>query len=177
MNAHVRTLVPLLAALSLSACGGWWDEEEDAKAADGAAAAAAPGPVAAASAAAALSCNTAGYVAGSVESPTAAQMSAYAGTYDGEEGQYGPNPGDPFVKSASASLVLGADGTLAYKGTAYAVTSACVDKVSGAMGKVLYLVAGKGHLDIADKADPALGSAWGVALVDGTTIFTKGIKR
>ncbi len=167
MKTSSRMLVPLLAALSLAGCGGWMDDEDGAKAAPGSAGAAL----------AALSCNTAGYVAGSVELPTAAQLAAYAGTYDGEEGSYGPRPGDPFVKSASASMVFSADGSLSYKGTAYTVTSVCVDKTSGIVGKVLYVVAGKGHLDIADKVDPALGSAWGVALTDGTTIFTKGLKR
>jgi hypothetical protein len=167
MTTSARALATLVTALSLTGCGGWWDDDEDAQAAAGGAAAAAV----------TLTCNTAGYAAGSVELPSAAQLAAYAGTYEGDEGRYGPNPGDGFVKAASATLVFGADGSLSYKGAAYAVTSACIDKASGALGKVLYLVGGKGHLDIADKVDPTLGSAWGVALSDGTTIFTKGLKR
>jgi hypothetical protein len=182
-------LLSLLAALSLTACGGWMDDDKSADGTAGTDSATSTAGTAASTtttgststtttaAAAALTCNTAGYVAGSVELPTSAQLAAYAGTYDGEEGQYGPNPGDPFVKSASATMVFGADGSLSYKGTSYTVTSACVDKAAGTLGKVLYIVAGKGHLDIADKVDPTLGNAWGVALADGTTIFTKALKR
>jgi hypothetical protein len=154
----------LLAAVVLSACGGGDDEETTGGGTTGAAAAAA------------LTCDTSKYVAGAVEVPTSAQLAAYAGTYNGDEGRYGPNPGDPFVKSASAALVLGADGKLSYKGLAYTVTSACVDKTAGTLGKVLYIIAGKGHLDIADKVDASLGQAWGVSLADGTTTFTKGLK-
>ena len=115
-------------------------------------------------------------MAGSVAAPTSAQMTAYAGTYNGDEGKYGPNPGDPFVKSGTAALVLGNDGRLSYKGVVYPVTSACVDKTAGSLGKILYVIAGKGHIDIADKVDSTLGQAWGVSLADGTTIFTKGLK-
>jgi hypothetical protein len=154
-----HVLIAALAAATLGACGGGGDD------AGGAAAGGA-----------ALTCNTAGYVAGSVELPSATQLTAYAGTYNGDEGQYGPRPGDPFVKSGSAAVVLGADGKLSYKGVNYAVTSACVDKAAGMLGKVLYLVAGKGHLDIADKVDATLGQAWGVSLADGSTVFTKGLK-
>lgn len=187
-----RLYAPLMATLLLAACGGWLGDDDPDPAATttagstdttgtspttGAGGTATAGTGGTSTTAAALSCNTAGYVAGSVELPSAAQLTAYAGTYDGDEGQYGPNPGDPFVKSGGATMVFGADGTLSYKGTAYTLTSVCVDKVAGPFGKILYLVAGKGHLDIADKVDPALGNAWGIALGDGTTIFTKAFKR
>ena len=125
----------------------------------------------------ALTCDTKAYVAGSVTVPTATQLATYAGTYNGDEGAYGPNPGDPFVKSASAALVLGTDGSLSYKGSAYTPTSVCIEKAAGPYGTILYIIAGKGHLDIADKADATLGSAWGMSLADGTTIFTKGAKK
>lgn len=192
---NVRLCAPVLTLLLLTACGGWVGDEESNAAAEttaggGTGTAASPAAGAASSAgttagtssgttagAAALSCNTAGYVAGAVELPTAAQLTAYAGTYDGDEGQYGPNPGDPFVKSGAATVVFGADGALSYKGKAYALTSVCIDKVAGPFGKVMYLVAGQGHLDIADKVDATLGNAWGVSLADGTTIFTKAFKR
>lgn len=159
-----RSPLALVVLLVLSACGGGGD--------DGSTAAGA----AVAAAAAALSCDTTKYVAGAVELPTAAQLTAYAGTYNGDEGTYGPNPGDPFVKSGTAALVLGADGQLSYKGVVYPVTSACVDKTAGALGKILYLIAGKGHIDVADKVDATLGQAWGVSPADGATIFTKGLK-
>jgi hypothetical protein len=189
-----RTCLVLSAALLLSACGGGWllgDDEPDnsgTAAATGAPAgaavasttetsASASASTSASSAAAALTCNTAGYVAGSVELPSAAQLAAYAGTYEGDEGNYGSAIGAAFVKSGSATVVLGVDGALTYKGTTFTVTSACIDKASGPYGKILYIVAGKGHLDLSDKVDPSLGSAWGMALTDGTTIFTKAAKR
>lgn len=140
----------------LSACGGGDDESTSAVAA-------------------ALTCDTAGYVAGSVQTPTATQLAAYVGSYDGEEGGF--NGAGTFVKSASAALVLGSDGSVTYKGTAYTPTSMCIEKAAGLYGTLLYVVAGKGHLDIADKADATLGSAWGVSPADGTAVFQKGAKR
>jgi hypothetical protein len=103
-------------------------------------------------------------------------VAAYAATYKGDEGQYGPNPGDPFVKSGSATFVLNADGTMTYKGVPYAPISVCIDKVAGTYGKLLYVVAGKGHVDVSTQVDATLGSAWGVSPADGATIFTKGLK-
>ena len=165
MSSPLVRLSPLAlaATLMLAACGGGGDDGGTDPAAGGATAAT-------------LACDTTKYVAGAVELPTAAQLTAYAGTYNGDEGAYGPNPGDPFVKSGSAAVVLGADGQLSYKGTTHAVTSVCVDKVAGPYGKILYLIAGKGHIDVADKVDATLGQAWGVSPADGTTIFTKGLK-
>ena len=153
-------LAALLVAAGLTACGGSDDDSPGGT----------PGPTA-------LTCDTKAYVAGAVEVPTMTQLAAYVGPYNGEEGSYGPNPGDPFVKTASATLVIGADGSLSYKGTAYTATSVCIEKAAGPLGTILYIIAGKGHLDIADKADATLGSAWGVSLADGTTIFTKGLKK
>ena len=191
-----QTCMALATALLLSACGGGWLLGDDEVDSSGTAAAASSTGTASSTetsaatsastgsststsptAAATLTCNTAGYVAGSVELPSAAQLAAYAGTYEGDEGNYGATIGAAFVKSGSATLVLGVDGALTYKGTSYAVTSACIEKASGTYGKILYVVAGKGHLDISDKVDPSLGSAWGIALHDGKTIFTKGAKR
>lgn len=170
MSSSLARLSPLaaIATLLLAACGGGGDDGGTDPSSGTGTGGAAP--------AATLSCDTTKYVAGAVELPSSAQLTAYAGTYNGDEGAYGPNPGDPFVKSGTAALVLGADGQLSYKGTAYPVTSVCVDKVAGPYGKILYLIAGKGHMDIADKADAPLGQAWGVSLADGTTIFTKGLK-
>ncbi len=168
MSSSFVRLAPLalVATFMLTACGGGGDDgTTETGSGTGGATAATP-----------LTCDTTKYVAGAVELPTAAQLTAYAGTYNGDEGAYGPNPGDPFVKSGSATLVLGVDGQLSYKGTAHAVTSVCIDKAAGPYGKILYLIAGKGHMDIADKVDATLGQAWGVSLADGTTIFTKGLK-
>lgn len=156
-----RSLLAALLAAALAACGGSDDDDS---------AGGSPGPLVA-------SCDTTKYVAGAVAVPTSDQLAKYAGTYNGDEGAYGPNPGDPFVKSASAVLLLGADGAVSYKGAAQTVASLCIDKAAGPVGTVLYVIAGKGHLDISDKADPTLGSAWGVSPADGTTIFTNGIKK
>lgn len=157
-------LLALAGVISLAGCGGWDDED--------AAQPAAPGGGGAPT----ITCNTAGYVAGAVQAPSAGQLAAYAGTYNGDEGRYGANPGDPFVKSGSAAFVLGADGSVSYKGVSYAATSICIDKAAGPFGTILYVVAGNGHIDVADKVDASLGSAWGISLADGTTIFTKGLK-
>lgn len=126
---------------------------------------------------AAVTCNTAFFQAGTVAAPTSAELAAYAATYSGDEGAYGPNPGDAFVKSGSATFVLGADGAVTYKGVAYAATSICLDKVAGATGgRILYVEAGQGHFDVSDQPLVDLGSAWGVSPVDGATVFTKGAK-
>jgi hypothetical protein len=57
------------------------------------------------------------------------------------------------------------------------VTSACIEKASGSFGKVLYIVAGSGHIDISDQTVPELGRAWGVSPANGTTIFRNGAKQ
>ena len=64
---------------------------------------------------AAVTCNTAFFQAGTVAAPTSAELAAYAATYSGDEGAYGPNPGDAFVKSGSATFVLGADGASGFR--------------------------------------------------------------
>ncbi|MFT3954247.1 MAG: hypothetical protein QM722_07590 [Piscinibacter sp.] len=163
MRARVSAIA--LVTTLLAACGGGGDDP--APAGNGGGGTTPP---------AALSCNTAAYQAGSVELPSSAQLAAYAGSYAGQEGAYGPNPGDPFVKSADATLVLGSDGSVSYKGTAYTPSSVCIDKAAGPYGTILYVQAGRGDFDISDKVDATLGSAWGISPVDGATIFTKGLK-
>lgn len=122
-----------------------------------------------------VTCNTNMFTPGAVELPTAVQLAAYAGTYNGDEGTYAAGTG-AFVKSGSTSLTLANDGRVIYNGTAYTPTSICLDKVAGPYGRVLYVMAGNGHFDIAPTANPTLGQAWGVSPVDGLTIFTKGVK-
>jgi hypothetical protein len=121
-----------------------------------------------------LSCDTTAYVAGAVEAPTAAQVAAYSGTYTGDEGSF--DMAGAFTKSGSATLVIANDGALTYKGLSYTPTSVCIEKVAGGLGTIMYFIAGKGHLDVADKVDATLGQAWGVSLADGTTIFTNARK-
>ena len=154
-----------LALVVVAGCGS-----DDDSAAGGGAAAGAGGGAAALT----LTCNTAGYVAGSVDKPTAAQVSAYAATYNGDEGSY--DMAGTFAKSGAATLVVANDGALTYKGVSYTPSSVCIDKVAGTYGKVMYFVAGKGHVDVSDKVDTVLGQAWGVSLADGTTVFTNARK-
>lgn len=155
---------PMLALLA--ACGGGDDTT---------AAAPAPAPAASASGAGtALACDTTAYTAGSVEAPSSAQLAAYAGTYNGDEGSYSMS--GTFTRSGGATLVLGADASLSYKGTAYVVTSVCIEKSSGAFGRILYANTASGHFDISDQNNVGLGRAWGVSPADGSTVFTNGSK-
>jgi hypothetical protein len=119
-----------------------------------------------------LGCNPAGYVADAVEAPTAAQLAAYAGRYQGHEGSY--DAWGAFNRSGTAELVVGADGQLSYKGTAYKITSACIHKSAGAHGKVMYFESGAGHFDVSDRAAAPVGQARGVSPADGITVFTDG---
>ena len=120
-------------------------------------------------------CNTAAYVAGSVDLPTATELAAYAGTYNGDEGSYALD--GSFTKSGTAALTIAADGLISYKGTAYTPDSVCIDKVAGPYGRLVYFLVGTtGHFDVSSTVDPTLGQAWGVSPADGTTIFTKGLK-
>jgi hypothetical protein len=159
MNTTFRLLplgLALAAMLSLQACGGGDDDS-----------AAAGGTLVA-------DCDTKAYVAGSVVVPTADELKAYAGTFNGDEGAY--DVGGTFTKTGTAQLVIGTDGSVSYKGVKQTVTSICLDKTAGIYGKILYFIAGKGHLDVADKVAGTLGQAWGVSPADGTTVFTKGLK-
>ena len=51
-----------------------------------------------------LHCNAAGYVADAVEAPSAAQLAAYAGRYQGSEGSY--DAWGAFNRSGSAELLV-----------------------------------------------------------------------
>jgi hypothetical protein len=145
----------LLSCSLLAACGGG------------------DGEPAAAAEAAALTCDTSHYVADAVALPTADELKTYVGTYEGDEGSFGPNPGDPFVKSGSATLVFAADGSFSYKGSAYKITSVCIDKVANATGdRFVYLEAGKGLIDVTSK-----GTAHGSSPADGSTMFQNGVKK
>lgn len=166
MNSHKTLLASLLAALLLAACGGGSDDEEtpvDPGAGGG-------------GGATTLTCNTAGYVADAVAVPTEAELAAYAGTFNGEEGAYAMD--GTFTKSGDATLVLTTAGAVTYKGTSYTATSFCLDKVaSPTYGRILYVEVGLGKFDMASApVSDDLGQAWGVSPVDGTTIFRKGLK-
>lgn len=163
-------LALVAATVLLAACGGG-DDDTGAGAADNA------GGGGAAAASVDLPCNTALFVAGAVDKPTAAQLKSYAGTYEGSEGKFGPNPGDAFVKSGSATLIVNNDGTVRYKNTDYKPVSVCIDKTAGGLGTILYVHTDKAHLDISDKVDASLGQAWGISLADGSTLFQGGLKK
>lgn len=173
MNPTTRTLHHLICSLclaSLAACGGGGDDPADAGGNGGGGG----GGNGGGGGAVTLSCNTALFQAGSVAVPTAGQMSAYAGTFNGSEGSFGPNPGDPFVASGPATLILAADGTFTYKGVAYTASSVCIDNASGSLGRILYVHSGNGHFDISDQNNGGdLGQAWGVSPVNGV-LFRRG---
>jgi len=120
-----------------------------------------------------FTCDTTHYIAGAVALPTEAELKTYFGTYEGDEGTFGPNPGDPFVKSGTATLVFAADANLTYKGTAFKITSVCIDKVANGTGdRFVYVEAGKGTIDVTSK-----GTAHGSSPVNGTTAFQNGVKK
>lgn len=62
-----------------------------------------------------------------VHAPTATEFAAYAKTYSGNVGNFGPNIGDSFVSTGSASFVLSAEGGLSYNGATKLVTSMCLE--------------------------------------------------
>lgn len=155
---HKSAAASALAVLMLSACGGSAEDPE--------------GTSAAPPAGVTLTCNTANYVAGSVEVPTATQVAAYAATYNGDEGSY--TMGGSFTRSGTATLVLGGDASLRYGAVAYTVKSLCLDKTAGPYGRILYVEVGAGKFDISDRIDATLGQAWGVSPANGSTIFTNG---
>jgi hypothetical protein len=98
-----------------------------------------------------LTCNAALFAAGAaVAVPTSTQLASYAGTWVGDEGTQGGLPTDPFVKTGTATAVLGADGTLSYQGAVQTVSSACVETTAGGAQLVLHLAGGAalGHLDL-----------------------------
>jgi hypothetical protein len=122
---------------------------------------------------AAVSCDTTLFQAGTVAAPSAAQLATYAGTYVGDEGSFGPNPGDPFSRSGAATLVLGSDGSVTYNGAAITARSICRDAAAQAGGAFwLYVHSDLGHMDLTDG-----GEAFGVALDDGVEVVQNGRKQ
>jgi hypothetical protein len=161
-SPRLSTLATLALVAALSACGGGEDDPAAAAPEEGGGAAEVV-----------LECDTTLFVAGSVDAPTAAQMTKYAGTYKGDEGSFGPNIGDPFVKSGTATFVLEADGSVTYKGEPITVLSVCRDKAANAEGEHwLYVHSKEGHLDITDA-----GEALGISLIDGKVVFQNGKKQ
>lgn len=126
-----------------------------------------------------------------VRSPTAQEMGTFAQTYTGSEGDFGSNPGDPFVASGSATLVLGSDGSATYNSAAYAVTSYCLETLSGNGGTQLVLHAGaSSHFDlrtsgawsgytsagkvVTDVAYVSAGSSFGSVTISGNPVGIQG---
>jgi hypothetical protein len=97
-----------------------------------------------------LTCDTSLFQSvASVRTPTSIELATFARTYSGSEGDYGSNPGDPFVATGSATLVFNADGTATYNGASYAITSYCLETLSGGAGSQLVINAGAmSHFDL-----------------------------
>lgn len=97
-----------------------------------------------------LTCDTSQFGPGAaVTTPTAEQLASFARTYTGSEGSYGPNPGDSFVATGSATLVLNTNGTATYNGDNYTPTSYCLETLTGSAGTQLVIHAGAmSHFDL-----------------------------
>lgn len=117
-TAAKQFLIPLACVWALTACGGGDDT------------AAVPAPVVAVPAA--TTCDTSLF-SSSVALPTGAQSAPYAKTYVGDIGSF--DMGGNFTNSGSATLVLNADGSVTYNGTAIDVKSLCYED-GGAMKPV-----------------------------------------
>lgn len=132
------------------------------------------------------SCNTGLFQQGAaVRSPTADEMASFARTYSGSEGDYGSNPGDPFVASGSATLVFGTTGAATYNGTAYAISSYCLETLTAGSQLVVHADA-MSHFDlktsgvwsgftpagkvVTDAAYVGGGSALGSVTIDGNPV-------
>jgi hypothetical protein len=161
------TLAILTLTLALTACGGGGDDAAD-PADPGAGGGGGGGGTTT------LSCNTANYTAGAVSVPTLADLAGFAGTFVGEEGSF--DMAGTFTKSGDATMVLGDNGTMSYKGVDVTPTSFCMDNVAGPYGKLLYVEVGDWHFDIATvDAGDGLRFAWGV--VEGGLFFRNGVKQ
>ena len=97
-----------------------------------------------------LTCDTSKFAQGaSVVAPTVQELATFARTYTGSEGDYGPNPGDPFVVSGSATLVFSANGSATYNGASYVPSSYCLETLSGGAGTQLVIHSGAmSHFDL-----------------------------
>ncbi|RVT48090.1 hypothetical protein [Rubrivivax albus] len=163
----VSLMMTVVLAAALAACGGGGDDSGAGDGGTGGGGTGGGGTVT-------LSCNTANYTAGAVSVATEADLAAYAGTFDGEEGTFDVNFN--FVKTGDAQMVLSGSGEMTYKGQAHAVTSYCVDNTAGPFGKLLYIEFADGHFDISlTDAGADLRWAWGVA-PDGS-FFRNGVKQ
>jgi hypothetical protein len=96
-----------------------------------------------------LTCDTTKFQSGApVANPTAEQLSTFARTYTGSEGDTDSNT-FAFVATGSATLVLNANGTATYNSAAYAPTSYCLETLSGDAGTQLVIHSGAmSHFDL-----------------------------
>lgn len=103
----------------------------------------APAPVTAAS----LTCDITKTPGGTT--PTAAQLTAFAKTYQGEEGTYSEDFSSFTVTDPDADVSFSADGATTYNGSSLAVTSACHEVLPGGAGEMLVLYVGSNvHFDL-----------------------------
>lgn len=136
------------------------------------------------------SCNTSLFQQGAaVRSPTANELASFARTYSGSEGDYGSNLGDPFVASGSATLVFGNTGAATYNGTAYAISSYCLETLTAGSQLVVHADA-MSHFDlktsgawsgytpagkvVTDAAYVAGGSSLGSVTISGNPVGIQG---
>lgn len=119
-----------------------------------------------------LSCNTSNFAPGAaVRAPTTTEMTTFARTYTGSEGDYGINPGDPFVASGSATLVLSANGSTTYNSSSLTMTSYCLETLSGNGGTQLVIHASdNGHFDL--KTDGSWSGYTGAGKVVSPAAYT-----
>jgi hypothetical protein len=137
---NIKRLTATLSLTVLAACGGGDDSAA---------------PAAGGGGGTSLTCDTSLFQAGaSVAAPTSVQLGTYAGTYLGDEGGFGPNPGDPFVKSGAANFVLSAVGAVTYNAAAMTRQSICLQSNAGIERLVVHFASatGSGHVNLAAAA-------------------------
>lgn len=128
-----------LAVAVLAGCGGG---DDPAPAAAGGGAGGGGG-----GAAANLACNTSIVPGGTT--PTVEQLTAFAKTYQGEEGRYSDDFVTLTVEDPDADLVFAANGATTYNGSALTITSACHEVLPGGAGNMLVIYVGTNvHFDL-----------------------------
>jgi hypothetical protein len=126
-----------LAVAVLAGCGGGDDA---------APAAAGGGGSGGGGGAASLTCNTSIVPGGTT--PTVEQLTAFARTYQGEEGRYSEDFSTFTVEDPDADLVFAANGAT-YNGSALTITSACHEVLPGGAGTMLVIYVGTDvHFDL-----------------------------
>lgn len=94
-----------------------------------------------------LTCDTTKFQSGApVATPTAEQLTTFARTYTGSEGDF--NDAFVFVASGSATLIFNANGTATYNNVAYAPSSYCLETLSGGGTQLVIHSGAMSHFDL-----------------------------